>query len=75
MTTHPDTPGRFHLLLSSDGRPVVQGWWGSEATARRKLVGWVGEYGGMPDARIILADEKTGETLAVWPDPVVGPGS
>ncbi|NEA48451.1 hypothetical protein [Streptomyces sp. SID10815] len=71
MTAQPD-PARFHLLLTSADRPVVQGWWGSEVTARRKLINWVGEYGGMPDARITLTDETTGETLAAWPGPVVG---
>ncbi|NED75431.1 hypothetical protein G3I51_24515 [Streptomyces sp. SID9944] len=75
MTTQPGLPGRFHLLLTSIGRPMVHGWWGSEATARRKFVGWVGEYGGMPEVRITLTDETTGETLAVWPNPVVGGGS
>lgn len=26
------TPGRFHLTLTSAGRPVIQGWWQLEAT-------------------------------------------
>jgi len=61
-------PGRYHLLLSAGGRLVLHGWWGSEATGRRKLVGWVGEYGSMPDARITLTDEETGEQMDEWPD-------
>ncbi|MFF8589912.1 hypothetical protein ACF061_00490 [Streptomyces sp. NPDC015220] len=68
MTAPSDTPSRYHLLLSSGGRPVQHGWWGSEATARRKFVGWVGEYGSMPGARITLTDETTGATLTTWPD-------
>ncbi|MFJ5973494.1 hypothetical protein [Streptomyces sp. NPDC093060] len=64
------SPGRYHLLLSSGGRPVQHGWWGSEALARRKFRNWVGEYGSMPEPRITLTDEETGEQLAVWPDAV-----
>jgi hypothetical protein len=66
------SPGRYHLLLTTSGRPVQHGWWESEAIALRKFTRWVGEYGSMPDARITLTDEETGEQLAVWPDE--GPG-
>jgi hypothetical protein len=59
---------RFHLTLTSAGRPVMNGWWGSEATARGKHRDWIGEHGGMPDARVTLVDEETGETLTTWPD-------
>jgi hypothetical protein len=59
---------RFHLTLSSAGRPVQHGWWGSEPVARRKLAAWVGEWGTMPDARITLVDEETGTLLTTWPD-------
>ncbi|MEU0053509.1 hypothetical protein ABZ299_28410 [Streptomyces sp. NPDC006184] len=60
--------GRYHLRLSADGRPVQHGWWGSEETARDKFRRWVGEYGGMPGARVTLTDEETGDVLATWPD-------
>ncbi|MGV9352264.1 hypothetical protein [Streptomyces misionensis] len=76
MTSIP-SPGRYHLLLSVDGRPVAHGWWWSEATARRKLAGWIGSWG-RPGAHIVLTDEEAGEQLAVWPDEepgVVGGGS
>ncbi|MFF4791801.1 hypothetical protein ACFY2M_19030 [Streptomyces sp. NPDC001276] len=72
MTLQSAGPGRFHLTLTADGRPVAHGWWGNEATARRKLAGWVGEYGNLPAARITLVDEETREELASWPDLVVG---
>lgn len=61
-------PARYHLLLASAGRPVQHGWWGSEETARDKFRRWVGEYGGMPAARVTLTDEETGDVLAAWPD-------
>ncbi|MEU6543852.1 hypothetical protein [Streptomyces sp. NPDC046859] len=58
---------RYHLLLTTAGRPVQHGWWGSEATARRKFSSWVGEYSTIPGARITLADEETGTVLTEWP--------
>ncbi|WP_369167749.1 hypothetical protein AB5J49_07775 [Streptomyces sp. R28] len=61
-------PGRYHLTLTAAGRPAVQGWWGSEAVARRKFTSWIGEYGAMPGARVTLVDEETGETLTTWPE-------
>jgi hypothetical protein len=59
---------RYHLLLTLDGRPAMQGWWTSEATARRQFTSWVGERGSMPGVRITLVDEETGETLETWPE-------
>ncbi|MFI9601476.1 hypothetical protein ACIHCX_16680 [Streptomyces sp. NPDC052043] len=53
-----DEAHRFHLTAKSAGRSVVQGWWGSEETARRKLSSWMGEYGSMPGARITLTGER-----------------
>ncbi|GAB1333496.1 hypothetical protein ACE1SV_00860 [Streptomyces sp. E-15] len=60
--------GRYHLLLSADGRPVQHGWWGREEVARDKFRRWVGEYGGLPGARVTLTDEQTADVLATWPD-------
>ncbi|MEU9323164.1 hypothetical protein AB0D91_05030 [Streptomyces canus] len=62
-------PDRFHLTLTSAGRPVMHGWWPVEATARGLLPVWVGSWGELPDARITLVDEETGETLTEWPEP------
>ena len=59
---------RFHLSLSSAGRPVMQGWWPLESTARDQLPVWVGSWGSLPDARITLVDEETGTVLTTWPD-------
>jgi hypothetical protein len=63
----PD-PNRYHLTRITAGRTVQHGWWGSEVTARRKFSAWVGSYGTIPDTRITLADDETGETLTTWPD-------
>lgn len=61
-------PGRYHLLLTVAGRPVQHGWWGSEDMARDMLPVWVGKWGDLPDARVTLIDEETGETLTTWPE-------
>jgi len=61
-------PERFHLTLTSAGRPVMHGWWANEETPRGMLPVWVGGWSELPDARIALVDEATGETLTTWPD-------
>ncbi|MFE5368240.1 hypothetical protein [Streptomyces mirabilis] len=59
---------RYHLSLTLDGRPAMNGWWGSEATARRQFTTWTGERGSMPGVRIVLVDELEQRVLASWPD-------
>ncbi|MER5918324.1 hypothetical protein ABT124_50960 [Streptomyces sp. NPDC001982] len=61
-------PGRFHLLLTADGGEIMHGWWGNESTARRKFSSWIGEYGTIPSACLVLADEDEARQVAVWPD-------
>ncbi|MFE5191926.1 hypothetical protein [Streptomyces sp. NPDC056628] len=39
-----------------------------DEVARGKLTRWVGKYGTLPDARIALTDEETGDILITWPD-------
>ncbi|MGW2048516.1 hypothetical protein ACWCPF_25540 [Streptomyces sp. NPDC001858] len=58
---------RYHLTLTANGRPVMQGWWASEATARAQCTVWIGSWGSLPGARIALVDEEAGETLTTWP--------
>lgn len=65
-------PERYRLTLYLHGRPAMDGWWGAEATARRKFAGLVGEYGSRDGATIVLIDrEDGGRVVASWPDPVV----
>jgi hypothetical protein len=59
---------RYHLALTLDGRPAMNGWWGSEKTARRQFATWIGERGSMPGVRITLVDEATGAVLTTWLD-------
>ena len=66
-------PARYHLVLAVAGRPVAQGWWGSETVARGKFRSWVGGWG-QPGARVTLVDEGTGAELDSWPRPGVVSG-
>jgi hypothetical protein len=66
-----DDPERYRLTLTLDGRRVLDGWWGSEETARRKFRSTVGDYG-RDGAEVALVDTESGETIASWPEPVVG---
>ncbi|EST20410.1 hypothetical protein [Streptomyces roseochromogenus] len=63
-----DEPERFHLILTVDGRPLMHGWWDDRATADRKFRSWVGEYGSLGGAHIVLVDREEGEALASWPE-------
>ncbi|MYS70380.1 hypothetical protein GTY88_08030 [Streptomyces sp. SID5926] len=60
--------GRYRVTVTTDGAPLIQGWWDDEATARRKFASWVGEHGDRPGARVTLVDEQTGVVLTEWPD-------
>ena len=59
---------RYRLTLYLHGRPVFDGWWALESTARRKFAETVGQYGGRDGARIVLVDrEDGGRVVAAWP--------
>jgi len=58
---------RFHLTLAVGGRPVMHGWWSSEAAARLKLNEWA-KGRGSEGVRILLVDEEEGLLLTAWPD-------
>ncbi|MFJ8348976.1 hypothetical protein ACIQ9J_21970 [Streptomyces sp. NPDC094153] len=60
-------PERYHVTLTTDGRPAMHGWWGSEATARQQFASWIGDYG-RPGAHVTLTDEHAGVTLTTWPE-------
>ena len=60
-------PERYHLTLTTAGRPMMQGWWGIETVARARFRDWVGDWG-RPGARITLVDEETDAVLTRWPE-------
>lgn len=62
------TDQRYHLVLSTAGRPAMHGWWAHEATARDMLPVWVGNWGDLPDARVVLVDEGDGRVIHSWPE-------
>ena len=63
---------RYHLTLSTGGRPVMHGWWGDRATAERKFARWIGEHGTVAGARVVLVDEEEHLVLTSWPDEADG---
>ncbi|MGW9029134.1 hypothetical protein ACWGQ5_34395 [Streptomyces sp. NPDC055722] len=67
-----DDAGRYRVTLSVEDQRVMNGWWDSEATARRKFTSTVGEYG-RDGARIVLVDTETDQELATWPKPTASP--
>ncbi|MFD5294800.1 hypothetical protein ACFWJU_06290 [Streptomyces mutabilis] len=60
--------GRYRVTVTTAGQTLLQGWWESEATARRKFIAWIGEHGSRPGARVTLTDEEAGSVLTEWPD-------
>lgn len=60
---------RYHLTLTIDAQPVMNGWWSELKTAEKKFTSWVGERGGRKGTRITLTDEADGRrVLKAWPD-------
>ncbi|MEU6449997.1 hypothetical protein [Streptomyces sp. NPDC046979] len=41
---------------------------GQRNRGREKFLAWIGPYGALPDARIVLDDQESGDVLADWPD-------
>lgn len=59
---------RYHLTLTTEGKPVMHGWWGDLATAKRKYRSWIGEHSNVDGARVTLIDEQEQRVLASWPE-------
>jgi hypothetical protein len=61
---------RLTLSTTTNGQ-VTLGDWFSLETAERKFRSWIGSYGSMPGARIMLAEQAADETwieLRAWLD-------
>jgi hypothetical protein len=59
---------RFRLTLSTDGKPVMHGWWADQKIAEKKFAAWVRERGSRKGARVTLTDEADGgRVLMSWP--------
>ncbi|MGW3148899.1 hypothetical protein ACWDG1_30340 [Streptomyces sp. NPDC001177] len=61
-------PGRYQLTLTTGGRTVLQGWWDGRLTAERMFASWIGSYGSLPGAAVVLREHATeGErVLDAW---------
>ncbi|MGW7387044.1 hypothetical protein [Streptomyces sp. NPDC054794] len=61
-------PGRYHLTLTTEGRTVMQGWWDVRSTAERMFASWIGSYGSLPGATVVLREHAAeGERVVdVW---------
>jgi hypothetical protein len=60
---------RYRLTLSTEGQPVMHGWWSDLEIAEKKFDAWVRERGSRVGARITLIDEADGgRLLKAWPD-------
>jgi hypothetical protein len=61
---------RFHLILPTGGKPVMHGWWGKQPTAEHQYLSWIGSWGSIGGARIVLTERADdGErVLASWPE-------
>ncbi|MFD5952023.1 hypothetical protein ACFWAZ_38950 [Streptomyces collinus] len=59
---------RFHLILTAGGKPVMHGWWGKKSTAEHQYLSWIGSWGSIEGARIVLTERTAdGErVLASW---------
>ncbi|MGV2914685.1 hypothetical protein [Streptomyces alfalfae] len=61
----------FRVILSTNGRPVMYGWWRKRSVADRKFTSWIGEYSTIADARVVLEEQAadgTWKQVRVWPD-------
>ncbi|MFE5406999.1 hypothetical protein ACFQ9Z_38120 [Streptomyces sp. NPDC056580] len=61
------SPGRYHLLFTSNGRPAQDGWWATEEVAGEKFRRWIGTVGNTRAPRVTLTDEETDTVLTTWP--------
>jgi hypothetical protein len=61
---------QFHLILSADSQPVMNGWWSKQPTAEHQYLSWIGSWGSIDGARITLAERTDdGErVIASWPE-------
>jgi hypothetical protein len=61
---------RFHLTLTAEGAPAMHGWWGKRPTAEHQYRSWIGSWGSIDGASIVLAERAdAGErVIASWPE-------
>ncbi|MFC9682700.1 hypothetical protein [Streptomyces sp. NPDC056948] len=62
---------RFHLTVMAGGRAMMHGWWGKQSTAEHQYRSWIGSWGCIEGAQIVLTErgDSDGErVIASWPE-------
>ncbi|WP_245936514.1 hypothetical protein [Streptomyces cahuitamycinicus] len=51
-------------------RPMMHGWWDKQSTAEHKYLSWIGTWGCINDARIVLTErvDDGEQMMASWPE-------
>ncbi|MFE2991152.1 hypothetical protein [Streptomyces sp. NPDC059262] len=61
---------RYRVTLTTGGAVVMQGAWSVRETGERKFRSWIGSYGGISEARVVLiemGDDGAETVLEEWP--------
>ncbi|MFE2737250.1 hypothetical protein [Streptomyces sp. NPDC059349] len=62
---------RYRVTLTTGGAVVMQGEWSIRETGERKFRSWIGSYGGIAEARVVLTemgDDGAETVLEEWPE-------
>ncbi|WP_405476461.1 hypothetical protein [Streptomyces sp. NBC_00009] len=62
---------RYRVTLTTGGAVVMQGAWSIRETGERKFRSWIGSYGGIAEARVVLTemgDDGAETVLEEWPE-------
>ncbi|MER5952377.1 hypothetical protein [Streptomyces sp. NPDC001893] len=62
---------RYRVTLTTGGAVVMQGAWSIRGTGERKFRSWIGSYGGISEARVVLtemSDDGAETVLEEWPE-------
>ncbi|MGW6484181.1 hypothetical protein ACWGDS_41200 [Streptomyces sp. NPDC055059] len=62
---------RYRVTLTTGGAVVMQGAWSIRETGERKFRSWIGSYGGISEARVVLTemgDDGSETVLKEWPE-------
>ncbi|WP_133305499.1 hypothetical protein [Streptomyces sp. AcE210] len=62
---------RYRVTLTTGGAVVMQGAWSNRETGQRKFRSWIGSYGGISEARVVLTERAVDgveKVLMEWPE-------
>ncbi|MFJ8828261.1 hypothetical protein ACIREE_41910 [Streptomyces sp. NPDC102467] len=67
-------PGRYHVTLSFDGSPALEGWWDNPDTADWKADRLIAEHAENANASVTVTEWDDGREwpLRQWPTPPPG---